>query len=137
MKKAVLLIALLTTTLLGVGQNMTTTLSSSVTIDTVTNTGTADLYMTATAPIGVLGFQLVVTKISGTVAGTAFLQASNDGTNFVEVNSSDSLALTNVATQSYLWTVGREAQAYQYYRILVTGSGTMAASITGYFKKRQ
>ena len=76
-----------------------------------------------------VAFQVVATKISGTVAGTAILQASLDGTNYHSVGV-DTLTLTNVATNAHLWSAA--PNKYKYWRVKVTGSGTMSASVNGY-----
>lgn len=70
-----------------------------------------------------VGIQTIVTKVSGTVAGTSILYASIDGTNYVATG--DTLTNTNVATNSFLVT---KANPYRYWRILTTGSGTMSAT---------
>lgn len=101
--------------------------------DTVVNTATVNLDVTLKGK-GDLGFQVVATKISGTVGGTAILQGSLDGTNYVTI-STDTLTLTDVATNSAVWKVS--ASTYLYYRIAVTGSGTMSASVVGYALRRE
>lgn len=102
--------------------------------DTVTNTGTVNLDATIKSPQTVVSFQVVATKISGTVAGTAILQASIDGTNYVSIGD-DTLTLTNVTTNTHLWKI--EPSPYLYYRVKVTGSGTMSASVSGYALPRK
>ena len=97
--------------------------------DTIVNTASVSVSQTYSSEYGNVAFQAVVTKVSGTVAGTVLLQGSLDGTNYVDI-STDTLSLTDVATQSKLWSV--DANPYKYYRLKGTGSGTMAAIIAGY-----
>lgn len=101
--------------------------------DTVVNTATVniDLKVNNSYESGV--YQIVVTKLSGTVAGNAILQASVDGTNYVNI---DTLATTNVATQTKIFT--ETLVKYPWYRVAYTGTGTMSAIINGvaHFKGR-
>jgi hypothetical protein len=111
----------------GVAQAQTAMTASGTLTDATTG------YVTSKVPggYGNLSIQLIVTKTSGTVAGTAWLQASNDGTNYVTINSTDTLALTNVAAQSKLWNVG--ISPYLYYRAKITTTGTQVSTGTGYY----
>lgn len=106
----------------------------SLTSDTTTNTGVSFVGIGVTEWYNTVTIQSVVTKISGTVAGTVTLQGSIDGTNYVTVNSSfadvTSYSPTNVATSSKLFVV--TGSPYRYYRLSYTGAGTMAASHRGY-----
>lgn len=98
--------------------------------DTVTNAGSETATLKVVAPYKVVSIQAVVTKLSGTVAGTVILQASNDGVNYISVGS-DTLSNANVTTNTHFWTV--EPSKYLYYRLKATGSGTMSAILKGYF----
>jgi len=104
------------------------------TSDTIVNTATGYVGLTVQNYYDKVGIQTVITKISGTVAGTVTLQGSNDGTNYVTVSSSYSDAqthtATNVATSTKLFTI--TGSPYKYYRLSYTGSGTMSATIKGY-----
>lgn len=75
-----------------------------------------------------VSFMLTVTKGTGTVAGTAVLQGSHDGTIYSTVEGKASVTLTDVATQSFNWTLA--PSAYQYYRIQVTTTGTQTSTPT-------
>lgn len=97
--------------------------------DTIVDAGVVSVSQTLNVHHVMTSFQAVVTKVSGTVAGTVILEASLDGTNFVAV-STDTLNLTNVATNTKLWYVADAP--FKYYRLKGTGSGTMAAILTGY-----
>lgn len=98
--------------------------------DTVTNAGSNYVYITSPNPWQNISVQPVITKISGTVAGTYYLQGSLDNTNWVSVVG-DSATATNVTTNTRIWK--ESTKAYKYYRIGYTGSGTMAATLRGYF----
>jgi hypothetical protein len=97
--------------------------------DTIVNTATVSVTQTFKLTYAVASFQAVVTKVSGTVAGTIILEASNDGTNYAAI-SVDTLNLTNVATNTKLWAV--TSVPYKYYRLKGTGIGTMAAILKWY-----
>lgn len=94
--------------------------------DTVVNTGTKTLNLAVKGTNTTGAFQVVVTKISGTVAGNVIFQGSVDGTNFVNL---DTLATTNVATQTEIFT--DIPVKYPFYRMTYTGTGTMSAIISG------
>ena len=98
----------------------------------VTNAGTATL-TTGALPgnTGDVTLQYILTKVSGTVAGTAKPQGSLDGTNWLDIPSQSAFTNTDVATQSTIWYL-RNTKCL-YYRILVTGSGTMVATPTGFY----
>lgn len=106
----------------------------SLTSDTTTNTGVSFVGLGVSEWYNTVTIQSVVTKISGTVAGTVTLQGSIDGTNYVTVNSSyadiTSYSPTDVATSSRIFVV--TGSPYRYYRLSYTGAGTMAASHRGF-----
>jgi hypothetical protein len=93
--------------------------------DTVVNTGTKNLNLTVKGTNSTGLFQVVVSKISGTVAGDVIFQGSVDGTNFVNL---DTLATTNVTTQTKVFT--DIPVKYPFYRITYTGSGSMSAILS-------
>jgi hypothetical protein len=80
----------------------------------------------------VIAFHVKAAKVSGTVAGKFYLQASIDNTNWV---TTDSVSLAN---QSYnLGTFEPSALSYAYYRIRVVTSGTCKINaIRGYNLRR-
>lgn len=99
--------------------------------DTITNTGT----VTKTLPAITSGFSgtvvdALLTKISGTGAGTAQLQISNNGTTFF--NSGSAYTITNVAAQSAIFSIA--APVPKYVRILFTGSGTESVQVRIYYR---
>jgi hypothetical protein len=104
----------------------------------VTNTGTAMLTTAQKADsTGNITLQAVITKVSGTVAGTAKPQGSLDGTNWFDITltgiipTQTAFTLTDVASQTCAFFL-RNVKCL-YYRILITGSGTMVATPTGFY----
>lgn len=98
--------------------------------DTVTDTEVDSLtYTVLTNNLSKVGVQYTATKISGTVAGTAILYGSLDGINF-NVLELDTFTNANVTTNTHIWVVTNPI--YKRYKVVVTGSGTMAARIYGY-----
>lgn len=129
MKNLILLFAL---SFIGMslGQGVVTSMKSNYGLisDTATNTGTAYVELAITKTWSKISVQAVVTKISGTVAGNVLLQASLDGVNYKDI-STDTLSNSDQTTNTKIWIV--EGSPYAYYRLLLTGSGTMAATIKG------
>lgn len=106
---------------IGVKSQVVSTMSLSASHFTNTTAVTATInteYVTEN-----ISLQAVVTKSTGTVAGYVSLAVSVDGTNYVTQN--DSLALTDVATQSHIWELTNNN--YKYYKLIFQGSGTMNA----------
>jgi hypothetical protein len=85
------------------------TLTTSSSRDTVTK------IFTATAGYSALGIQVVTTKVSGTVAGKAYLYSSLDGTNYNLTDSS--AAFANQTTNSVWFT--KTTTPYVYYKVTV------------------
>lgn len=90
----------------------------------VVNTGIDTMTYTLSTPYTNIVIQPVITKVSGTVAGTSVLYYSVNGTNWV--STGDTLTSTNVTTNSAIWL--KTANPARYWRILVTGTGTMSAT---------
>ncbi len=144
MKK--LLILTIAFMLSGVAANAQTYTMKSVygnSTDSVTNAGNNYLKTTAVSGEGAITVQLVVTKLSGTAAGTAVIQGSLDGTNWVNINyatggqtgaMNDTFALTDVTSQTYAWFL--PASPYIYYRVYVVGSGTQLIRLAATLIKR-
>lgn len=97
---------------------------------TLVNTGTVIHKVTVTTGVSGLILQAVIAKNSGTGAGTAQLQISNDGVNFV--NSGSAFTITDVATQSTTFSVA--APVAQYVQILYTGAGTENLTIKTFYR---
>lgn len=104
--------------------------------DTITDTGTKTATLQVKESYQSVSIQAVITKISGTVAGTVTLQGTIDGTNYVTVDTGAVLSkhvtftATNVASQSTVFIV--QGSPYLKYRVSYTGSGTMAAKMSAY-----
>lgn len=129
MKKLILLLSIIA--FISIDAKSQLTMAGS---DTIVNTASVSVTTTLNQAYQVASFQAIVTKVSGTVDGTVLLEASNDGTNYIAI-STDTLNLTDVATNTKLWTV--TSAPYKYYRLKGTGSGTMAAIISGYAVTKQ
>lgn len=96
-----------------------------VSTDTLSNTDTAYISLPqATGGYYAVGIQAVVSKVSGTVAGTAIIQGSLDGTNYVDIGT-DTLTFTNVTTNTKVWAI--TPSVYQYHRVKFISSGTVVA----------
>lgn len=129
MKKLILIMALAIACIHNVDAQITMTGS-----DTIVDAATVSVSQKITTSLNVISFQAVVTKLSGTVAGTVILQASNDAVNYVDI-STDTLTLTDVTTNTFLWSV--TSAPYQFYRLTGLGTGTMSAIISGFAVARK
>jgi hypothetical protein len=103
---------------------------------TVTNSGTGTVSIQVKNQYEVSTIQVVCSKTSGTIGGTVTLQGSNDGTNYVTVNTSyisggsATLSCSNVSINTRMFII--TGSPYRYYRLSWTGSGTMAGKLYGY-----
>ena len=88
-------------------------ISTSNTLDTVFKT------ISVTAGYASAGIQVVTTKISGTVAGKAYLYSSMDGTNYVLTDSS--AAFANQTTNTAIFS--KSPVPYRYYQVQVRTQG--------------
>lgn len=110
------------------------------TIDTLSNVDTGLVRWNFNNPYNLL-FDYTVTKISGTVAGTALLQASTDNINWNTITGNTtycagcigaSATVTNTAgTKHYQWFVPHDYNGYKYFQVQVISSGTMTATYAG------
>lgn len=114
--------------------------TSSPAIDTLTDAETPVLAQPNAsyfkASDGTWSVGVVATKISGTTAGYAILQASIDGTNYAPITgtSADSVALANVAgaqIKNWFMTGKKPAKV----RVQFVGSGTQSTQIKAFFIK--
>jgi hypothetical protein len=103
--------------------------------DSIVNSGTKYLTADLSGNVVASAIQVVFTKTSGTAAGKATIEYSIDGTNYFRV-STDSLNVTNVTTQSKLWTITLP-NSYKFVRIKVVGSGTSRYTLTGTIYRRK
>lgn len=98
--------------------------------DTIKNTGTVAKVIKISGGYSGAAVQVVLTKVSGTGAGTVQLQSSNDGVNYVNVGSA--FTITDVATQSTL--INASAPLPGYLKVLCTGSGTEAVGVAVWYR---
>lgn len=102
---------------------------------TVVNTGTINLDLKVNDLQKQVSIQYIGTKVSGTVGGTATLQGSIDGTNFKDIptamirQGANAFTNTDVATQSYIWSVADSP--FLWYRVACVGTGTMSLIVAG------
>ena len=94
--------------------------------DTVTNTTVKYQYAIVQGANIHATFQSLYTKVSGTVGGTVALQGSIDGVNWSSTLGT-AFTLTDVTSQVASFTV--VPSTYQYYRIVVTPTGTQSSRI--------
>jgi hypothetical protein len=107
-----------------VGQALSTPTHAAT--DTVTNTTVLYQYAIAQGSNIHVTFQSLFTKVTGTPAGTIALQGSIDGVNWSGTLGT-AFTITDVTTQVASFTV--VPSTYQYYRIVVTPSGTQSSRI--------
>lgn len=93
----------------------------------VVNTGIDTSVASIPSFFEVMTITPIVTKVSGTVGGTAILQSSIDGATWT-ARLGDTLTLSNVALQ---WKdIPHDKDRYLFYRVLTTGTGTMSATVS-------
>lgn len=112
--------------------------ASTVTSDTVTNTGSGFLYAKRVAGPGTVTVQVNATKVSGTVGGTLTLYGSLDGVTYSALNTEETqtaLATKTAtdATASYHWRL--KNSPFLYYGVGWVGTGTMVATFTAKIMK--
>ncbi len=98
--------------------------------DTLTNTETA--YYTSGILLdndNILEIGLLCTNISGTTAGTAIIQGSIDGTNWMTDPVADTLTLVDAAY--HIWVI--DPTPYAKYRVSVIQTGTSTTSYPCFF----
>lgn len=93
-----------------------------------TNTAVDTMTYTLAKSYSKVTIQPVITRATGTQAGTAILACSVNGTNYV---NTDTLTFTNAATNTTVW---EKASAARYWRIIRSGAttvtGTSAAKLS-------
>ena len=97
---------------------------------TLTNADTVEITQTVEGVYNTVSLQVVITKYSGTAAGTAILMGSVDGTNYLDINT-DTLTLANQTTNTKAWVL--EGSMFKYYKVNVITTGTVSAQAKGYF----
>jgi len=134
MKKELLIIAVALVSLSAQAQTPLKSSPSHAVTDTVAgNTVKYQYTGAAIVALSDLTVQYVVTKISGTVAGTILLQGSLDNVNFVTVGSA--VTPTDVGVQTGSFAV--PLHPYLFYRISYAGAGTMSAKIVSNYIARK
>lgn len=88
---------------------------------------TLDLTMSGTYN-AVMTVQVLATRSTGTMAGTVRLYGSNFKLTGTWDAVSDTLTVSNAATNSHTWTLSQPA--YKYYRILQSGGTTVAGILS-------
>jgi|SRR6478609_1422158 len=96
-------------------------------IDTITNTTVKNQFAIVNGSNVHFTIQSTLTKISGVVAGTVKPQGSVDGIAYFDIPNQTALTLTDVASQGAIWVISNSP--YQYYKVLVTPSGTQSTKI--------
>lgn len=104
-----------------------------VSADSLTNADTVSKVITATAGYSGIAIQPVVTKVSGTAAGSVVLYESLDGTNYK--STGDTLSLTNVASQTTIWK--KVSPVPVYYKVIGISSGTVVEILRVYYVARK
>lgn len=102
--------------------------ASHVATDTVVNAATVYQISPVSFANSHVAIQTTLTKISGTLGGVVRLFGSLDGVNYVRVLPTDSLLVTDVATQSKIFQI--TDPGYSYYRVGCTGvTGPMSTKM--------
>lgn len=90
---------------------------------TVTNTGSDTLFTPKLSKGKLAIFVVTFTETSGTSGGSAVLQGSVDGTDYAAIGSA--YTVTDVAGVSTTFKVLAVDNAWNFFRIVYTGTGTM------------
>lgn len=101
--------------------------SSHVDTDTITNTTEKTQFGNVGFNKNVVSVQSTITKLSGTLGGVMRLEGSLDGTNYQRINTTDSLVLANVTTQTKIFTIS--PNLWKYIRVKVTPTGTQSSKM--------
>jgi hypothetical protein len=110
-------------------QAQITSLTVTAADDTLTDADVGYATKTVSGKASAVSFSVLLTRITGTAAGTVVLQGSHDGTNFGTVPGTSTFTMTNVASQVATFSV--TPSTFLYYRAAVTTSGTVTLSPTG------
>lgn len=136
MKRIITLFFALTLGVSVFAQDVTMRNASASSTETITNGGTGILTGTVRGHKNTITVQVTITKTSGTVAGTLTLQGSLDNVSYKAAllpngvsTAVNTYTATDVASQTFIWQLDKNA--YNYWRISYTGSGTMVATMTG------
>ena len=106
--------------------------------DTLNNTDTVAKVIKATAGYSVVGIQVNLNKLSGTVAGKVYVYASMDSRNYAVIDSASYTAVPAGASGSVFGAIGsythtailkEDRTPYAYYLVAATSSGTVSAPV--------
>lgn len=122
---------------------LVTTLIPTAADDTLTNADTANVYIssgigsttTAIADNIAKSVECLLTKLSGTAAGSVKLQGTVDGTNWVTLSTD---TFTNIAANVFVYAMRSSTGdlIYKQYRVQFITSGTVSAIPKVYFLRR-
>lgn len=130
--KKILAIAFTLLTFATYAQQPSGTTSKTMTGSTLTNNATSYVTLSISKLYEVCSFQAVITKVSGTALGMVKLQYSNDGTNYVDVDATDTLHISNQTTNTKIFVITQNKA--QYYRLYCLGyNTTQSLTCAGYF----
>jgi hypothetical protein len=99
-------------------------LAAGDTLVTSASKDTVDKILRVTAGYSAMGIQVIVTELSGTTVGKAYLYSSLDGTNYVVTDSS--AAFTDVTTNTAEFT--KVTTPYTYYKVQVRSANGAAST---------
>lgn len=103
-------------------------------VDTITDAGTTSVVLPQFTGDDMVTIQSVYTELTGTAAGTATLEGSVNGTDYVPITDfvgilkgypNDSLTITDGSTTS--WVV--QGNAFYKYRVKNVGTGTQSTEV--------
>ena len=100
-------------------------------IDTLTNATSQTTTIAVSGKKANVGFQVNVTKISGTVGGSIDYQGTKDGTNY------ETLETDSLANASGVYGFSASYNGFTKYRIVITTTGTQSSSYTVWALYRQ
>ena len=135
MKRSILIFTLLIAFVVGASAQFTTGVKMAQTTSDSIKTGalTVDKVLPILGGYNVVSIQPVVTKVSGTIAGTVTVLVSVDGTNYIATG--DTLTLSNKTINTTIFKyVGNP---YWKYKIHAVGSGTMNGVLTVWYVCRK
>ena len=111
--------------------------------DTLTNADTVVKVIKASAGYSAEGIQINLNKISGTIAGKAYLYQSLDGVNYWVTDSATYTTLSTTTpsiqnpTATAIATFSKVESPSVYYAVVAISSGTVSAQIRVYYTLRK
>jgi len=115
--------------------------------DTLNNADTVSKVVKATAGYSAIGIQVNLNKISGTVAGKAYLYQSQDGYNYALTDSasyttapwfgSKGAYSALVPTYTHVAYFQKQTSPSTYYLVKAVSSGTVSAAVKVLYTSRQ